>query len=413
MSINSEGVYGQSGVVGSDVEIAMMLDVTGSMCDNGSGPCTAGRKLDGMKSAANLLIDKVVWADQSKNTSKVSLIPFAGSVRIAADGEAGSLFTSMTNLPAVWSGFIQGTEQQYLPTSNCLSWGGYWQGSGRNRRWIAVCNQYEYAWQDVTTGVWMENYTKARPCVTERYYNSSSSFETTDDAPGSGKWINGFDGTRRLESNDSSNTAITNNGKTKPTYVRSNNMGTLTGNYGSTGVCSSMGNANIMMPLTNDTTSLRARINALTAGGRTSGALGTAFAWYTISPKWASIWGTQSAPQSYAMTEELNEGGKPKLFKIAVLMTDGEYNNARNTSANTSTVNTAALALCQNMKNENIEVYTIGFETNDTANTLLTNCATDASHFYEADDEEALEEAFEDIGERVLSAAGQVVRLTK
>jgi Flp pilus assembly protein TadG len=412
MSISSEGVYGQSGVVGSDVEIAMMLDVTGSMCNNSSSPCTAGRKLDAMKSAANLLVDKVVWPDQSKNTSKLALIPFAGTVRIAADGQANSMFTSMTNLPAVWSGFIEGQETQQVQV--CTTWNYGWVKRGRNWYWEpTTCAQYGWQNQQVTTGVWQENYTKARPCVTERYYNSSSSFGTTDDAPGSGNWINGFDGTRRLESNDSSNTAITQNGKTKPNYVRANNMSTLSGNYGSTGVCSSMGNTNIMMPLTNDTTALKARINSLTANGRTSGALGTAFAWYTISPKWASIWGEDSAPQSYSKTEELNEGGKPKLFKIAVLMTDGEYNNARNTSTNTSTVNAAALALCQGMKDENIEVYTIGFETNETANSLLTSCATDASHFYPADDEDALEEAFEDIGERVLSAAGQVVRLTK
>jgi Flp pilus assembly protein TadG len=421
MNIESQGVYGQSGVVGSDVEIAMMLDVTGSMCDGSNSPCSSGRKLDAMKSAANLLVDKVVWADQSKNTSKIALIPFSSRVRLAADGAANAMFTSMTELTTKWSGFIEGTETQAVPVQVCVVWNYGWVKRGRNWYWEATtCAQSQTQMQNqtVTTGVWQQDYAKAKPCVTERYYNSSASYDLTDDAPGPGKWINGDSGTRRLESLDSTDTDITQNGKTKPNYVRTSNLshitGSSSGNFNTAGSCNgAMRNPNILMPLTNDTTALKARINGLEANGGTSGALGTAFAWYTISPKWASIWGTASAPQSYSMTEELNEGGKPKLFKIAVLMTDGEYNNSRGASATTSTVNAAALALCQGMKDQNIEVYTIGFETNSTADALLTSCATDASHFYPAGDEEALEQAFEDIGERVLSAAGQVVRLTK
>lgn len=420
LNLSAESVYGHSTVVGSDLEVSMMLDVTGSMCNDNSGPCTDDRKISALKTAAKLLVDKVVWADQSTNTAKVALVPFSSRVRLAPDGEPNAMFTAATNLPANWSGYVRGTETVQTGTQ-CTLWNGYWTGSGRNRRWVeTTCAQESPVYATVTTGVWEENLAEARPCVTERHYvasNGSVSYDATDDAPGAGKWMNGNDGTRRLESMDSSDTPITANGKTKPNYISPNGSGTyssLNGNY-STGnaTCSQIQNTNVLMPLSNDKIALKNRIDDLSASGFTSGALGTAWSWYAISPKWASFWGTDSAPQPYALMEELNEGGKQKLYKVAVLMTDGEYNYARGASANTSTVNPAALALCTGMKNEGVEVYTIGFETSANANSLLTSCATSEDHFYPASNAEALEEAFKDIGDRVLSVAGQEIRLAR
>ena len=60
---------------GSNIEVSLMLDVTGSMCD----PCT---KIDAVKTAAKDLIDIVVWDDQSQYTSRVALAPFADAVNV-------------------------------------------------------------------------------------------------------------------------------------------------------------------------------------------------------------------------------------------------------------------------------------------------------------------------------------------
>src|SRR5204863_6174867 len=60
---------------GSNVEISLMLDVTGSMCS----PCS---KIDAVKSAAKDLIDIVVWDDQSTYYSRVALAPFAEAVNV-------------------------------------------------------------------------------------------------------------------------------------------------------------------------------------------------------------------------------------------------------------------------------------------------------------------------------------------
>ncbi len=145
------------------------------------------------------------------------------------------------------------------------------------------------------------------------------------------------------------------------------------------------------MPLTNNKSGLKSRIDSFSASGSTAGSLGTAWAWYMLSPKWAGIWPSTSQPAAY---------NAPKLQKIAVLMTDGEYNYFSGGSKSSSTVNSYTQSLCTNMKNAGITVYTVGFElgsNNSAAKTMLTNCASDSSKFYDAADGAALRQAFRDI----------------
>ena len=66
---------------GQNTEISLMLDVSGSMCNNNNQPCTTGRKLDAMKTAAKDLIETVVWNDQAHYSSKVAIVPFSADVR--------------------------------------------------------------------------------------------------------------------------------------------------------------------------------------------------------------------------------------------------------------------------------------------------------------------------------------------
>jgi Flp pilus assembly protein TadG len=166
-----------------------------------------------------------------------------------------------------------------------------------------------------------------------------------------------------------------------------------------------------IMPLSNDKTSLLAKINGLNAGGGTAGHLGTAWAWYTLSPNWSSLW-PSSAPQAY---------GASDLRKIAILMTDGEYNteydkngvndtvtnNKKNYPNSGSAVNgtssVQAAALCGAMKAKGIEIYTIGFGSDiggpgAPAYTLLSQCADDTTKFYAPVTNDQLTQAFTDIG---------------
>jgi len=87
---------------------------------------------------------------------------------------------------------------------------------------------------------------------------------------------------------------------------------------------------NSVYPLSDDKDALKRRIDKLTTAGSTAGHLGTAWAWYLLSPKWNSVL-SQAFPSAkpagaYSDLTTKNAKGAPKLRKIAVLMTDGDYN---------------------------------------------------------------------------------------
>jgi hypothetical protein len=177
---------------------------------------------------------------------------------------------------------------------------------------------------------------------------------------------------------------------------------------------------NLITPLTNDKIELKSRIDKLDTGGSTAGHLGTAWAWYLLSPKWNYLFPSSSGAAPYSDLAATNSDGLPKLKKIAVLMTDGEYNinyckgvEAKNSdqspdiNCNSENGKSAsqATSLCNAMKAQvdggKIEVFAVGFQVNSTAKTLLKNCATDASHYYDATTGDALKAAFRDIALKI------------
>ena len=150
-------------------------------------------------------------------------------------------------------------------------------------------------------------------------------------------------------------------------------------------------------PLSTDKVALKAQIDSFTAAGSTAGQLGVAWAWYMVSPNFASLWPAASQPAAY---------GTEHLFKVVVLMTDGAFNTfycndvithqSTSGSGNLSdhincdspngTAFEQAQDLCDAMKadGKDIIVYTVGFNvTADTAAQQIMNyCATDAEHAY-------------------------------
>ena len=307
---------------GENLEVAMMLDVTGSMCS----PCS---KLEDLKEAAKDLINIVVWDDQSEFTAKVALVPFSEDIL----------------LPTSALDAARGTG---LPQSKTVT---YWNGS---------------EWKNKT--YWRSD------CVVER----TGDEKYTDAAPGSG------------------------------TYVMAHYTSNSTGSGSDKkGVCSIPSSAELV-PLSDDKASLSATIDGLSAGGYTAGHLGVGWSFYTLSPNWASLWPGESQPQPY---------GTENLRKIAILMTDGEFNteydangiSTRDTgsgSAANGDAATQARALCDTMKAQGITVYSVGFELSGESSEsyqTLYQCATDPGHFYNAEDGEQLKQAFRDIALKLSS----------
>ncbi|MET0639340.1 MAG: TadE/TadG family type IV pilus assembly protein, partial [Hyphomicrobium sp.] len=136
--------------------------------------------------------------------------------------------------------------------------------------------------------------TTSNPCVVERI----GAEKYSDAAPKTGQYVQVH------------NNASTKNGKT--TYTPTCDLTA----------------AEEALPLTNDKSTLLSKISGLQTEGSTAGHIGTAWAWYMLSPNFASLWSSSSQPAPY---------GADKLKKIAVLMTDGEYNtqyDANGVSAN-------------------------------------------------------------------------------
>ena len=186
-----------------------------------------------------------------------------------------------------------------------------------------------------------------------------------------------------------------------------------TSSSGGKGVCTVPSTAAIA-PLTNDKSSLLTIVSNLKAAGGTAGHLGTAWAWYLLSPNWASLW-PSSTPAPYGTT----------VKKIAILMTDGEYNTQYDSNGISVNQNsyptcsgaangcstTQARALCTAMKQQGISVYTIGFDLggNQTAIDTLSQCATapatptDPVQFYNVTSGVQLQQAFHDIALKLTS----------
>ena len=265
---------------GSNIEVSLMLDVTGSMCS----PCT---KIDAVKKAAKDLIDIVVWDDQSQYTSRVALAPFADAVNVGA-----TLAPQVRGTVTANNSTGSGSSGPQLFTSSCTlndmsnqptkTWIRFSSVNGSNSNGCTTSGSDNCTWRIHSK------------CVTERV------------------GIHAYDDT-------APNTAVANTLVGKGYFSNSATSGCSVADHADPEV-------NLIMPMTKDRTALKARIDKLDTGGSTAGHLGTAWAYYLLSPNWNGLFPAASAAGPYSDLTVYNSKGMPKLRKIAVLMTDGDYN---------------------------------------------------------------------------------------
>lgn len=153
--------------------------------------------------------------------------------------------------------------------------------------------------------------------------------------------------------------------------------------------------SNTITPLTSTKSTLTTAITGFAASGSSGGHIGVAWGWYSISPNFSSIFTGTGTPASYTA---------PHIKKVMILMTDGEYNSSYcngvisqdstsgsgsssdhiNCNAPNGNTYTQAKALCEAMKDEDVIIYTVGFQipVDSSAEDLVEKCATDAGHVY-------------------------------
>ncbi len=304
ISLNSSAGTGLGGS-SKDLEVSMMLDITGSM---------GGQKIADLKIAAKDLVQSLLPNEQAAEHARIAIVPFSETVRPGNDVLESAIGTP----PA--------TKQV--------------RGSDGRRRTYTLSS-----------------------CVSERLGDDAFS----DAMPGAGSYAGAV---------------YTANGSCLPSST--------------------------VLPLTSEKNDLDAKIDGLSASGWTAGQIGTAWAWYAISPNWAGIWPMGSEPAAYS----------GNVMKVAVLMTDGEYNTDYRQGVQTRTVGGApdnassdaqARQMCEAMKAAGITVYTVGFQlTDDNAVETMSQCASGDSYAFLADDGSQLRQAFRDIAFRLSD-----LRLTK
>ena len=168
-----------------------------------------------------------------------------------------------------------------------------------------------------------------------------------------------------------------------------------------------------IVPLTSDRSLLHDEIDDLEPAGSTAGHIGIAWGWYMLSPNFGYLWDAESEPAAY---------DEEDLVKVAILMTDGEFNTVYRNGvvAKNSTSGSGSLAyqinqnslngssynqaeqLCAAMKDQGILVYTVAFDVaGSQAEAIMEECATDPSYAYNPSDGTELKDVFRAIARRV------------
>ena len=131
-----------------------------------------------------------------------------------------------------------------------------------------------------------------------------------------------------------------------------------------------------IQPLTSDWTALNAKIDMMKAYGKTNLTIGLVWGWHAL---------TSSEPLTEATAPSAN------ITKIMVFLTDGQNTQDRWTT-NSTAIDTRTKAVCANIKAAGIKLYTV--RVMDGNKTLLQNCASDPTMYYEVNNSNQMASVF-------------------
>lgn len=328
-------------VTGS-VELVLVLDTTNSMNDPGKN------KLSTLKTAANTMVDTLT-AD-TKADVKIGVVPFANYVNVGLWNRnqpwvtGASDYTTNICTPESCNMVTPVTR-----TYDCVTTPKIGYNDGIPYTYNSTSCKYEYGtpYQQCTPAKCTNYPYKWNGCVLSRPYP----LNLTDDI----------------------------------SVTPYKAFMTQTG--GTPGKC-----ATELQPLTKNYGQIKSTISNLTATGETYIPAGLVWGLNVLSP-----------------SEPLSEAGAydpaNKLpRKVMVFMTDGVNTKSMNTSSlkhdgsNRTQADTYTKALCTNIKNKGIEIYSIALMVDDAAaKTMLQNCASGADHYFDATNSAMLTSVFSQI----------------
>ncbi|HEV8388461.1 MAG TPA: pilus assembly protein TadG-related protein [Dongiaceae bacterium] len=389
------------------LEVALVLDVTGSMCD----PCT---KRDAMKQGAHDLMNIMFGSNATVDDLWIGIVPFSQSVNI------GTSRTGWLSNYAFYNDKIYCSGSKTSGTVKCpndsLTIDSAKVSTTTNP--LTRVNRY----MDSNKSTWYFRPHGWAGCVEAREANGR---DVTDDPPS----VEGFPVYFAPDTSyPGSNNTGTNNWR-GPT----DSSGTSNGAYrvNSSRSANKSCPQNAITPLTNVKATLDAAITALQVGGYTQLPMGASWGWRLLSPKWQGVWGgdmdTNDLPLDY---------DAPLSHKIVIFMTDGNNDMpgeaSDSDSSNRDPDNYTAYGkigdgridgivedgaaelemdnrfaeICTAMKGDEqnptgITIYTISFGTDvkESSKALLKSCASLNDYYFDAPTEAALQDVFHEIGD--------------
>ena len=413
----------------SNLELAMVLDNTGSMSSSATGNGGAG-ELSGLITASKGLVN-LLYGDgttQTAGSMYVGLVPFASTVNVGSIATAPNWLGAWPSFntsgidPKSWGGCIVEprdaqnalTTAVYDPSTKPFK--PYYYNAPPGGMTVVDCDQ-STSWQKCAT-----TYTsKTNQPYVPLYLNSSGVPNPNGDA-----------------SNQYGKAAYT--GLTSVWAQRSDG----TTKYDQNSSCI----AQRVTFLTANKTALLNAIGGMKASGSTIIPLGLLWGWRMLSPQWKGTagWGSTTLPQDPAtvkglkrvlivLTDGQNQVsgtstfpnniyynglsgvGDATLIAPAVARPDGtkltngridaaELHNGNPSDSNaggagfTDDLNAYQAALCTAIKNDGVTIYAITFgsdSSSSVAQQSMLACATDQNHYRHAPDNAALQQIFNEI----------------
>ena len=392
------------------VEVALVLDNTGSM---------SGAKLTNTKAAAIDLINRLEAADSRSiepDAIKISLVPFSQTVRISQGGS--------------------NTVPSYMSDATTHTGGGAWNASSNPTSLFSVargrftlfgdigttwggCVEARLAPYDIRDTAPLSS-TQGRMFVP--YFAPDQ--PDSNDYPNDSTWWNYAD-----EGNDYLDDARKGNNKTftdtaaretewglrlrdrtkyANTYKRSGSYNT---SWGPNRGC----DLQPLIRLTDNYNALRTAVDNMIASGNTNVPLGTMWGWHTLSPNApfgdGRAYGTERLTKIIIIMTDgenvMSDSGNPNrgtysglgyIYQNRLGITSGSDSQRRTAMDNRFDDPTAGVEdMCGNMKDQDIEVYTVAVQVDGSAQTLLRRCATDADHYFPVDSAAGIGAAFDRI----------------
>lgn len=308
----------------------------------------SGAKISALKTAANSLVDQIMTV--STPNVKVGLVPFSKYVNVGVSRRN----EPWLDVPADWSNTTYSCHDEYPDRtySNCVTTPRTCSGSNDGVPVTWACNDTQC---DVNDGAPVQvcgNHTESHVwngCVGSR----NAPHDVMDSAWG---------------------------GQRAPGLLDEHCPNELT-------------------PLTTDKTTVVNAINAMSVQGDT---------YIPAGLFWGQALISSSAPFTEAATysQVQSESG----VKAVILMTDGmntlSANYPAHNNTDTAVADAKTLEICAELKSNDVEIYTVAFQVpNAGVKAMLDQCATDPSQSYDANDADALNEVFLEIGRSLTELA--------